>query len=135
MKKTSSERSRKADQNWKLHIHVSYTSRKAIGATSSEGFSDSSFVNFSSLVPCIWRTICVFVFATQTVQILSTFRQTRHKASTSMYSLTFCVRVMSPERHHWKPAVQATAVMLRTPPVTRRSPASSERTPRRAFAL
>jgi len=33
-----------------------------------------------------------------------------------MYSLTFCVRVMSPERHHWKPAVQAAAVMLRTPP-------------------
>ena len=33
-----------------------------------------------------------------------------------MHSLTFCVRVMSPERHHWKPAVQAAAVMLRTPP-------------------
>jgi len=42
----------------------------------------------------------------------------RHRASTSMYSLTFCVRVMSPERHHWKPAVQAAAVMLRTPPST-----------------
>jgi len=41
---------------------------------------------------------------------------TRHRASTSMYSLTFCVRVMSPERHHWKPAVQAAAVMFRTPP-------------------
>ena len=78
----------------------------------------------------------------------------RHRASTSMYSLTFCVRVMSPERHHWKPAVQAAAVMLRTPPrrqpvtgqpatptshircailrtphVTRRSPASSAHTP------
>jgi len=24
---------------------------------------------------------------------------------------------MSPERHHWKAAVQAAAVMLRTPPV------------------
>ena len=70
-----------------------------------------------------------------------------------MYSLTFCVRVMSPERHHWKPAVHTAAVMLRTPPstashrpashahfpytarnfenapVTRRSPASSARTP------
>ena len=33
-----------------------------------------------------------------------------------MYSLTLCVRVMLPERHQWKPAVQATAVMLRTPP-------------------
>ena len=41
---------------------------------------------------------------------------TRHRASASMYSLTFCVRIMSPERHHWKPAVQAAAVMLRTPP-------------------
>ena len=43
---------------------------------------------------------------------------TRHRASTSMYSLTFCVRVMSSERHHWKTAVQAAAVMLRTPPST-----------------
>jgi len=33
-----------------------------------------------------------------------------------MYSLTFCVRVMLPERHHWKPAVQDAAVMLRTAP-------------------
>ena len=45
-------------------------------------------------------------------------KQTRHTASTSMYSLTFCARVMSPERHHWKPAVQAATVMLRTPPLT-----------------
>ena len=43
---------------------------------------------------------------------------TRHRASTSMYSLTFCVLVMLPERHQWKPAVQAAAVMLRTPPST-----------------
>jgi len=41
-----------------------------------------------------------------------------------MYSLTFCVRVMLPERHQWKPAVQAAAVMLRTPPVDGQSPAS-----------
>jgi len=47
-----------------------------------------------------------------------------HRASTSMYSLTFSVRVMSPERHHWKPAVQGAAVMLRTPPVDGQSPAS-----------
>jgi len=40
-----------------------------------------------------------------------------------MYSLTVCVRVMLPERHHWKPAVQAAAVMLTTPP--RRRPVSS----------
>jgi len=60
---------------------------------------------------------------------------TRHRASTNMYSLTFCVRVMLPERHQWKPAVQAAAVILRTSPVTRQSPASSARRPRRAFAL
>ena len=54
--------------------------------------------------------------------------KTRHGASTSMYSLTFCVRVVSPARHHWKPAVQATAVMLRTPPpVDGQSPASQPR--------
>ena len=81
------------------------------------------------------------------------------EASTSMYSLSFCVRVMLPERHQWKPAVQAATVMLTTPPstashrpashadfpytarnfenapVTRRSPASRARTLRRAFAL
>ena len=49
---------------------------------------------------------------------------TRHRASTSMYSLTFCVRIMLPERHQWKPAVQAAAVMSRTPPVDGQSPAS-----------
>ena len=42
---------------------------------------------------------------------------TRHRASTSMYSLTFCVRFLLPERHQWKPEVQTAAVMLRTPPV------------------
>ena len=55
-----------------------------------------------------------------------------HRASTSMYSLTFCVRVMLPERHQWKPAVQVPTVQLRTPPVTRQSPASSARRPRPA---
>ena len=55
-------------------------------------------------------------------------RVTRHRASTSMYSLTFCVRVMlMPERHQWKPAVEAAAVMLRTPPVDGQSPASQPR--------
>jgi len=33
-----------------------------------------------------------------------------------MYSLTFCVHFLLPERHQWKPAVQTAAVMLRTPP-------------------
>ena len=49
--------------------------------------------------------------------------QTRHRASTSMYSLTFCVRFLLPEGHQWKPADQTVAVMLRTPPVGGRSPA------------
>jgi len=40
---------------------------------------------------------------------------TRHRANTSMYSLTFCVRFLLPERYQWKPAVQTAAVMLRTP--------------------
>ena len=35
-----------------------------------------------------------------------------------MYSLTFCVRFLWPERHQWKPAVETAAVMLRTPPST-----------------
>ena len=53
--------------------------------------------------------------------------ETRHRASTSMYSLTFCVRVMLLERHRWKLTVQAAAVMLRTPPVDGQSPASQPR--------
>ena len=52
---------------------------------------------------------------------------TRHRASASMYSLTFCVRVMSPERYNWNSSVQAAAVMLRTPPVDGQSPASQPR--------
>jgi len=37
-----------------------------------------------------------------------------------MYSLTFCVRVMSPERHHWKPAVQSRPQQrANTPPSVR----------------
>jgi len=52
---------------------------------------------------------------------------TRHTASTSMYSLTFCVRFLLPESCQRKPAVQAAAVMLRTPPVDGLSPASQPR--------
>ena len=44
---------------------------------------------------------------------------TRHRASTSMYLLTFCVRFLLPERHQWKRAVQTAAIMLRTPPAGR----------------
>ena len=57
---------------------------------------------------------------------------TRHTASTSMYSLTFCVRFLLPERHKWKPAVQTAAVMLRTPPVGGRSPTAPAFRMRRA---
>jgi len=41
-----------------------------------------------------------------------------------MYSLTFCVHVMSPERHHWKAAVQSATVMLTTTP--RRRPVTGQ---------
>ena len=61
-----------------------------------------------------------------------------------MYSLTFCIRTVLPERQQWKPAVQTAAVMLRTlpvdvpymarnfenAPVTHHSAASSARKPR-----
>jgi len=78
---------------------------------------------------------------------------TRHRASTSMSSLTFCVRFLLPERHQWKaritdcrsnvengprrrlvaggPAAPASrmrcAVLGAPPPVARRSPADDER--------
>ena len=44
-----------------------------------------------------------------------------------MYSLTFRVRFLLPERHQWKPAVQTAAVMLRTLPVGGQSPAGRPR--------
>jgi len=66
------------------------------------------------------------------VLAISTATGTRHTASTIMYSLTFCVRFLLPERHQWKPAVQTAAVMLRTPPVGGRSPAGGARRPRPA---
>ena len=50
-----------------------------------------------------------------------------------MYSLTFCVRIMLPERHQWEPAVQATTVMLRTPPVNGQQRAQTP--PSQPFAL
>ena len=52
-----------------------------------------------------------------------TDRQTDN-VTPSMYSLTFCVRVLLPERHQWKPAVQAAAVMLKNAP--RRRPITGE---------
>jgi len=54
-------------------------------------------------------------------------RRNRHRASTSIYSLTFCIHFLLPERHQRNPAVHATAVMLRTPPVDGQSPASQPR--------
>ena len=85
------------------------------------------------------------------------YSSTTHRASTSMYSLTFCIHFLLPEHHQRKPAVQAAVVMLRTPPgrwpitgeqatptshirrailrtppVTRQSAASSARRPRPA---
>ena len=40
----------------------------------------------------------------------------QHRASTSMYLLTFCIRFLLPKCHQWKPAVQTATIMLRTPP-------------------
>jgi len=57
----------------------------------------------------------------------------RVQACTSMYLLTFCIHVMLPECHQWKPAVQAAAVMLRTPPIDTSQPAMSTSHIRRAI--
>jgi len=63
-----------------------------------------------------------------TTTTTTTTTTTRYRAEYKhVYSLTFCFRVMSPEHHHWKPAVQAAAVMLRTPLVDCQSPASQPR--------
>jgi len=76
--------------------------------------------------PPLWRLVFLEVLV-YTSTPSDWIKSTRHTASTSMYSLTFCVRVILPERHHWKPTVQAVAVMLRTPPVDGQSPASEPR--------
>jgi len=69
---------------------------------------------YNSIHPCC--TFTIYVNVRQKPE-LSALAVTRHRASTSMYSLTFRVRVTLPERHHCKPAVRAAAVMLRTPPI------------------
>jgi len=80
-------------------------------------------------------TICSCTFTCRPWAIASAHAPlslTRHRASTIMYSLTFCVRFLLPERHQWKPAVQTVqtaAVMLRTPPVAGQSPAGGARRP------
>jgi len=76
-----------------------------------------------------------------------------HTASTRMYSLTFCVRFLLPERHQWKaripdcrsnvenapvaggpaaPACRIRRAVLGAPRVARRTPAGDVRRPRPA---
>ena len=74
-----------------------------------------------------WTVQSLTITATASFITATKLTKTKQRASTSMHSLTFCVRVMSPERHHWKPAVQAATVMLRTPPVNGQSPTSQPR--------
>ena len=103
-----------------------------------ELFEDGTLFNLCFIIghdPAIERNWSIKSSSSLWSTVMESQMTTRHRASTSMYSLTFCVRVMLPERHQWKPAVQAAAVMLRTPAVTCQSQASSVRTPRRAFAL
>jgi len=82
----------------------------------------------------------------------SPITRNRHRASTSMHSLTFCVRFLLPERHQWKaripdcrsnvenfpcrrpvaggpaaPACRIRRAVLGAPPVARQSPAGDER--------
>jgi len=94
-------------------------------------------VVLSSIVP-VCRVVLVrrplkgcLCYMSSTVFLYSvtqqTLKATRHRASTSMYSLTFCVCSLLPECHQWKPAFQTAAVMLRTPPVVSRSPAGRPR--------
>ena len=77
---------------------------------------------FSVYRRCCASFICIICSFAQHVQrdasqtLKSTDMITRHRASTSMYSTTFCVRFLLPERHQWKPAFQTAVVMLRTPP-------------------
>jgi len=68
-------------------------------------------INIQKLLQCIMQTFTKITNSSKQILI-------KHRASTSMYSLTFCTRIMLPERHQRKPAVQAAAVMFRTPPST-----------------
>ena len=95
-------------------LYDNIISTSAAGSPHSQQVSrsdlhDVSIVNFP--------TICTGN-GCRSSTILHSIKSTRHRASTSMYSLTFCVRFLLPECHQRKPAVQAAAVMLRTPPST-----------------
>ena len=52
---------------------------------------------------------------------------TRHRASTSMYSLTFCVRFLLPERHQWKARIPDCRSNFENAPVGGQSPAGRPR--------
>jgi len=77
--------------------------------------------------PLLQKMLCWQFCVSPWENKVATNRETRHRASTTMYSLTFCVRFLLPERHQWKPAVQTASVMLRTPPLGCRSPAGRRR--------
>ena len=53
--------------------------------------------------------------------------QTRHRASTSMYSLTFCVRFLLPERHQWKARIPDCRSNVENAPVGAQSPTGRPR--------
>ena len=87
-------------------------------------WSTSNLIQIRTLPADLWpETWTLLKCATQCFQysakllrrVIKKNKSTRHRASTSMYSLTFCIRLLLPERHQRKPTVQAAAVMLRTP--------------------
>jgi len=63
--------------------------------------------------------LCYFVLRPQ--------NWTRHRVSTSMYSQTFSIRILLPERHQWKPAVQTGRQRGAFSTLLRQSPASDPR--------
>ena len=61
-----------------------------------------------------------------TIKLLNTIT-TRHRASTSMYSLTFCVRFLLPERHQWKARIPDCRSNVENAPVGGQSPTGRPR--------
>jgi len=93
---------------------VKQQSLQAVSGRTNKNLRGSGF--FTDRTPSLEPSVFVEMeIVSVTCDVWLRQSPTRHRASTSMYSLTFCVRFLLPERHQWKPTVQTAAVMLRTP--------------------
>jgi len=96
-----------------LWRHFTLCIKTVLSSLSMRGRKYILSIIFISIARKASNSLKIQILTHQTPKIINgNNTQTRHRANISMYSLTFCVRFLLPERHQRKPAVQAAAVML-----------------------